>query len=64
MAKTKNKPVPKKKKTIPWQALLTVAVIIAGVAAYVIWETPSEEDLDLSIIEKGGNVVVQVHDPN
>ncbi len=64
MAKIKNKPAPKKKKTFPWQSLLAVAVIIVGVATYVVLETPTAEDLDLSIIDKGGNVIVQVHDPN
>ncbi|MBF0278143.1 MAG: hypothetical protein HQM13_10145 [SAR324 cluster bacterium] len=64
MAKTKNQPVLKKKKTLPWQGLLAVAVLVVAVAAYVIWESPTEKDLDLSVIDKGVNVVVQVHDPN
>ena len=64
MAKKKKQPIPPQKKPFPWQILLAVGVLVAGVAVYVMMETPSSEELDLSIIEQGGNVVGQIHDPD
>ena len=49
---------------LQWQIMLTIGIIVAGTAAYIILANPGKEELDLSIIDQGVNVVVQIHDPN
>jgi len=45
------------------QALLGGALLLIALAGIFIG-LPSSENTDLSIIGKGSNVVIQVHDPN
>ena len=62
MAKKKASPAPKK-KVWSWPLLVSLGVVILAVGVFVYLNTPSEEMLDLSVIEQGQNVVVQIHDP-
>lgn len=62
MAKRKASP-PQKKKAPSWQIFVSLGVIILAVGVFAYLGTPTEEDLDLSVIEQGKNVVLQIHDP-
>ncbi len=59
----KEKKVKKKKASFSWQILLSIGVIASGVIAFIVLQSPTDAELDLSIIQQGGNVIVQVHDP-
>ncbi|MBF0287423.1 MAG: hypothetical protein HQM14_06355 [SAR324 cluster bacterium] len=59
----KEKKTHKTKASFSWQILLSVGVIAAGVIAFMMLQNSPDPELDLSIIKKGENVVVQVHDP-
>ena len=64
MAKQIRMSTRKQWKTLQWQIMLIVGIIVAGTAAYIFLANPSKEEMDLSIIDQGVNVVVQIHDPN
>ena len=51
-------------KALQWKIMLVVGIIVAATAAFIILANPDKEELDLSIIDQGVNVVVQIHDPN
>ncbi len=64
MAKQIRMSTRKQLKNLQWQIMLTIGIIVAGTAAYIILANPGKGELDLSIIDQGVNVVVQIHDPN
>ena len=51
----------RRSQNVRW--LVTITSMIILVIAGWIWLDSTEEDIDLSAIGKGENVVVQVHDP-
>ncbi len=51
-------------KALQWKIMLIVGIIVAATAAFIILANPGNEELDLSIIDQGVNVVVQIHDPS
>lgn len=57
-----SQPTPERTSSL-WPKLLTI-VLVAGVIAILIAILPSGYSRDLSVIGKGSNVVVQVHDHN
>ncbi len=57
-----NKPAPSSKKPLLYKAL--VAVLVLGTLWVAVQNLPRGYSRDLSLIGKGSNVVVQVHDHN
>ncbi len=63
--KKKKQENPKKKNKISPMQFGIIGILLLGLAGgMVFWNMPSDEDLDLTAIGKGENIVVQVHDPN
>jgi len=50
-----------KRKKVRW--LISIISFLTIIIFSYIWYDGSIEEYDLSLIEKGGNVIVQVHDP-
>ena len=63
VSKQKRKKTSKvrRREQVRWMSSLT-CVLVLIVAGWIWWES-TRENLDLSLIGQGQNVVVQVHDP-
>ena len=58
---SKSEKVFKKYRWI-WQSALVLGLISSAIYGFSIWQTDSQNH-DLSLIGKGENIVVHVHDP-
>ena len=63
--KNEQKPMRRQRFRIKQSHIMLISAFIVVVAGILIFkELPSSEEMDLSLIGKGDNVVVQVHDPH
>lgn len=62
--KNKKKQQPSKKnKKLNLQIMVSALVLVVGLALVFTLNTPDSSAYDLSVINEGKNVIVQVHDP-